>query len=222
MTKTTDEKAEQSQAALDLILDITPEEIEAAAEAARKAAEILNPEAVAKTPEEIEQEETNAQILAKIAQEEADRQRLIAEAARKVAEEPGQEKQVIGPSDVGKLTDTLADIGVDARQVVVLLNGDVAEVEALQDVIADLGTEPEDILELDSLLNTPLAILDAELRDGEYGEFLFITFRDQQGRLLAFTTGGVIIMRKLQAIKAANRFPVLATITQNDKYYDIH
>ena len=111
--------------------------------------------------------------------------------------------------------------GGTAEVVVQNTDGSISTLTPLGDVIAALGSEPEEVVELDSILGESIAVLGYEECEGEYGTFYFILFRDSTGALKAFTTGGVIIRRKLAAVKAANRFPVSCVITKPDNYYNI-
>jgi len=111
--------------------------------------------------------------------------------------------------------------GADSEVVVENIDGSVSALVPLSEVIRELGTEPEAVLKVDDILDKCIAIIGAEVCDGDYGKFLFITYRDEQGCLLAFTTGATIVMRKLLAIKQAGRFPVTATISKQDDYYII-
>ena len=120
-----------------------------------------------------------------------------------------------------KVTELVESAGFSGEMSVILTDGSIAALTPLSDVIADLGSEAEAVVDINDLLDTPIAVIDVQECKGDFGVYVFVLFRDQTGRLLAFTTGGVVVMRKLLAVKAANRFPVSCTISKPDNYYNI-
>lgn len=111
--------------------------------------------------------------------------------------------------------------GEESEVVVTMADGSVSELKPISDVIRELGTEPEGVIPFEELVGSTIHIVGAEIVEGYYGNYLFITYRDSEGRLWATTTGAVIIVRKLLAIRAANAFPVSATIGETNDYYTL-
>ena len=111
--------------------------------------------------------------------------------------------------------------GEETSVVVVMTDGSVSELHALSDEIRELGSEPEGVIPIEELIGDTINIIGAEIVEGDFGSYLFITYRDGEGRLWATTTGAVIIMRKLLAIRSAGRFPVSATIGKVNDYYTL-
>ena len=110
---------------------------------------------------------------------------------------------------------------VSSEQYLTLPNGEIVLIREIGQVIKELGAEPDEVVTLESVLETTLTIIGFESMDGDHGEYLFIIFQDAEGTVKAFTTGAKVIMRRLKLIKAANSFPVSAIIHKIDDYYVI-
>ena len=81
--------------------------------------------------------------------------------------------------------------------------------------------DPESITPFSELVGCTVTITSADLREGEYGDYMYITYTDENGREWATTTGASIVMRKLKIVIESNRFPVVATIGKTSNYYTL-
>jgi len=76
--------------------------------------------------------------------------------------------------------------------------------------------------ELDELLGTEFVLEDFSFLSGKYGDFAVFLAR-MPGTAQQFTSacGGEVVCRKLEKLKDGRHLPVLATITFDDRYYDL-
>jgi len=77
----------------------------------------------------------------------------------------------------------------------------------------------------DELVDKEVVVHDITERKGGKGEYLLIALaEDVKSKVPTHTTicGGVVIVRKLKECADRNAFPLLATVTQPEEYYDIN
>ncbi len=76
--------------------------------------------------------------------------------------------------------------------------------------------------ELEDILNVEIVLEDFSFLSGKFGDFAVILAR-MPGTSQQFTSacGGEVVCRKLEKLKEGRHLPVLATITFNEKYYDL-
>jgi len=80
-------------------------------------------------------------------------------------------------------------------------------------------------VKFDELVDKDVVVHDITERKGDKGEYLLIALaEDGKSKVPTHTTicGGVVIVRKLKECAASRAFPLLATITQPEDYYDIN
>lgn len=76
-------------------------------------------------------------------------------------------------------------------------------------------------LEIDSVENQHIQILDIEEREGDYGMYAFIYFTGDSGKVEKIATGAEVVLKKLRHLKAHNGFPVMALVVKVHRYWDL-
>jgi len=75
---------------------------------------------------------------------------------------------------------------------------------------------------LDDILGTQVYLHGFLERDGDYGAFIVILCSNTlDGEKFVTTTGGVVVTRKLKLVRDKGDFPVIATFSKPEKYYDV-
>ena len=80
----------------------------------------------------------------------------------------------------------------------------------------------EGFIEISEVLGKELIITSYELREGDFGTYAVVWFKTStEGIDMCFTTGGKVVLKKLELLAKANAFPVLATVVRQKRYYDL-
>jgi len=75
---------------------------------------------------------------------------------------------------------------------------------------------------LAEVLGSDIIVKDFVIAGGEYGNYAIINFEsDGFGDNCVTTTGGTVIMRKLNQARDKGLLPLLGNINHNQRYYDI-
>ena len=76
--------------------------------------------------------------------------------------------------------------------------------------------------ELDDLLDKEIVLEDFSFLHGRFGNFaVFLARFPGQADRFTSACGGEVVCRKLTELKDGRHFPVLGTITFNERYYDL-
>jgi len=90
-------------------------------------------------------------------------------------------------------------------------------------------TEVDELVDIASVFNTDITLYSVDFlkgskgQNGQANEYCFIAFRkENEETLYGFSCGGMVVVRKMHEVVAANALPCVAKfIKVNDKYYDV-
>jgi len=100
----------------------------------------------------------------------------------------------------------------------------MAEFKRITDIVPSAPMFEGERVDITSLLNQDIVIVDFAFLPGRYGEFAVIQANTLDGKTVTFTTGGAAVIRKLKA--AEGQTPFLARVVQRKgqsgrRYYDL-
>jgi len=124
---------------------------------------------------------------------------LIDERAKKLVEGAGAEAEVIGP--VGEMPEMIGT--------------------PISEALGESGLDAEEIVPMESALGLQIKIIGADVRDGDFGEYVIIFYDGGDGHTLGISCGGKVVVRKIKSLIDSKAFPVIATPVQIKKYYDL-
>ncbi len=82
--------------------------------------------------------------------------------------------------------------------------------------------ECDEKVDMKALVDLDIVVTNAVEMSGQFGDFIFVTCHEpKQDRVLGFSTGGKVIVRKILNARDKGYLPLLAKIVKNDRYYDI-
>jgi hypothetical protein len=94
------------------------------------------------------------------------------------------------------------------------------EVKKFSDVVP--STTKLNRKELKEILDEEVTILDADWRQGHFGEYVVLTCHDDESdESFVVMTGASVLIKKLDKYLKLAELPVKATITKVNRYYDI-
>jgi len=80
----------------------------------------------------------------------------------------------------------------------------------------------EEWYKINQLLNNEIIVIDYIITNGEFGEYAIVKFQFVGSeKICAFTTGGKVILKKLDKAKDMNLLPLIGRIVKKKNYYDI-
>jgi len=80
----------------------------------------------------------------------------------------------------------------------------------------------EEWVKIEDLLDKDIFVEDFIIAEGEYGEYAIVKFTESDNIIpKAFTTGGKVILKKLNLAKEKECLPLLGKIVKKKRYYDI-
>jgi len=89
----------------------------------------------------------------------------------------------------------------------------------------DLGFKFDDVQDwvcFDQLIGQEITVLDYLKVKGEYGFYCIIKYVvEGEGQVMATTTGGKVIMEKLDMAKEQELLPMAGTVIKEKRWYDI-
>lgn len=95
------------------------------------------------------------------------------------------------------------------------------EIPQIGEALGESGLDAEQIDPIDVVLDTQIKLLGADVRDGDFGEYVIIYYDSGDGKTLGLSCGGKVVVRKIKQLRDTNRFPVYATPKKIKKYYDL-
>lgn len=92
----------------------------------------------------------------------------------------------------------------------------------VSDIVKDV-VDIDNMVKVDEVMDKDILIQDIGERTGETGIYLIVSFKykDTDKKVSGFTCGGAVVIKKLQQVKEAKAFPILAKIVKVKKYYNI-
>ncbi len=79
----------------------------------------------------------------------------------------------------------------------------------------------EELNNIENILDTEVQINGFELRTSAYEGNEHYAVMDIEGEAKAVSTGGAVVIKKLQQLEEQNAFPVLGTFVMPGRYYDL-
>lgn len=74
----------------------------------------------------------------------------------------------------------------------------------------------------DSILDIDVEWVDFQELSGSYGDFIWVIVKDLESkRILGFSTGGGVVIKKLALAKEKGLLPLLGKMVKPGRYYDI-
>jgi len=89
------------------------------------------------------------------------------------------------------------------------------------EALGESGLEAEQIDPLDVALDIRIKLIGADVREGDFGEYVIIYYDSGDGSTLGLSCGGKVVVRKIKQLKDCSMFPVYATPKKIKKYYDL-
>ena len=91
----------------------------------------------------------------------------------------------------------------------------------ISEIIKESNLNAEEVLAFDTMLDMPIEIVGAEVREGDYGEYVVILHKTEDGSILGLSCGGKVVVRKIKQLIEGDSFPVSATPIKVNRYYDL-
>ena len=89
----------------------------------------------------------------------------------------------------------------------------------------DLGFKFEDVSEwvaFKDLIGREIVVLDYLLANGDFGQYAIIKFTEEEnGEVKATTTGGKVVIDKLNKAKERNLLPLIGKVVRKKNWYDL-
>jgi len=89
----------------------------------------------------------------------------------------------------------------------------------------DLAPKPlpcDEKIDKDAILDIDVEFQDFQELSGSYGDFVWVVVRDlESGKLLGFSTGSSVVVRKLKLAKERGLLPLIGKLVKKNRYYDI-
>jgi len=89
----------------------------------------------------------------------------------------------------------------------------------------DLGFKFDDVNEwvaFKDLVGREIVVLDYLIANGDFGQYAIIKFAEEEnGEVKATTTGGKVVMDKLQKAKEMNILPLVGKVVKKKNWYDL-
>lgn len=89
----------------------------------------------------------------------------------------------------------------------------------------DLGFKFEDVsewIDFKDLVGCEILVLDYLLANGDFGQYAIIKFTEEEsGEIMATTTGGKVVIDKLNKAKERNLLPLIGKVVKKKNWYDL-